>query len=152
MTLRKKHIEFIERIRELTSLTYTALAHSAGLADSTLTRFISKPEFKRLSSATLDKIAKVGGFKSYEDYLIKNHLNKETTEEIEFSDMEKFSTYEMVKTLLSKKKMNLRPADISQITDNVLSSARRLNTKYISESLILYVLEQENLIHKKSIN
>ncbi len=143
MNLRKKHMEFIERVRELTALSYTALAHSAGLADSTLTRFISKPEFKRLSSATLDKIAGVAGFGSYEDYLIKNHLGKDAGEEVEFSDIEKFSAYEMVKSLISKRKINLRQEDIIRITDKVLTCARRLNTKYISDSLIMYVLEQE---------
>ncbi len=137
MSLRKKHIQFIEHLREKTGLTYTALAHKADIADSTLTRFVNKPDFPSLSSATLDKIAKVGGYRSYEDYL----LNKGAENHIEFSDSEKFEIYDMVKNLLIKKDGAAKPEFVRKTTDEVLKTAKKLNTRFVSESLIMYVLE-----------
>lgn len=137
--LREKHISFIEHLKENTGLSLTAIAHEAGIADSTLTRFISKEDFPRLSSATLDKIAKVGGYNSYEDYLIKNHGSKE----IEFSDAEKYETYDMVKTLLIKLHGAAKPSDVNDITKKTLETAKRLGTRFITESLIMYVMESE---------
>ncbi len=140
-SLRKKHLCFIEHLKEKTALSITAIAHAANIADSTLTRFVSKDDFPRLSTATLDKIAKVGAYNSYEDYLIKNHVSKEAENNSDFSDAEKYETYDMVKNLIIKLDGAAKPSNVTFITEQTLETARKLGTRFITESLIMYVLE-----------
>lgn len=143
--LRKKHILFIEHLKEKTGLSLSALAHSAKIADSTLTRFVSRGDFPRLSTATLDKIAKVGKYISYEDYLIKNH--KENDQELEFSDAEKYETYDLVKNLMIKLNGSAKPSEVTEITNLTLEVAKKLNAKLITESLAMYVIETNRINH-----
>jgi len=142
MALRKKHIDFIDQLREKTGLSLSALAKSAGLSDSTLTRFFIKPEFKRLSTASLDKLSKVAGFESYEDYLLETHQTDDNYEhKVEINDATKFSVYESVKVLLSKKLGSAKPSTISDVSQEVILYAQKLKTDFISDSLIMYVIE-----------
>ena len=147
---RKKHIEYIEYLKEKTGMSLSALAKSAGLADSTLTRFLAKKEFKRLSTATLDRLAEAAGFDSYEDYLVETHQNEDGGHDVpSIDDATKFSTYESVKRLLSKGRNGANPTTVTFVSQEVISHANKLKTDFISDSLIMYVierLERENKI------
>jgi len=147
--LRKKHLEYIDYIKVQTGLSLSALARAADLADSTLTRFMAKKDFQRLSTATLDKLAKVAGFDSYEDYLLETHQDDSSSEKPPvIDDASKFATYESVKRLLGKGN-GASPATVTFVSQEVLSYANKLKTDFISDSLILYViekLERENKI------
>ncbi len=144
MALRKKHLDYIEYIKTRTGLSLSALAKAAGLADSTLTRFTVKKDFKRLSTATLDKLSKVAGFESYENYLVETHqLENETLgDDFRIEDAQKFELYESVKRLLAKKFGNAKPMMVSNVSQNVLAHAYKLRTDFISDSLIMYVIER----------
>ncbi len=143
MVLRKKHVEYIDYLKEKTGMSLSALAKAAGLADSTLTRFLAKHEFKRLSTATLDRLAKVAGFDSYEDYLLETHQeDNENNRKVDIADSTKFATYESVKRLLTKKTGSAKPMVVSQVSQEVLDHAYRLRTDFISDSLIMYVIER----------
>ncbi len=149
MLNRKKHVEYIEYLKNKTGMSLSALAKSAGLADSTLTRFLAKKEYQRLSTATLDRLAAAAGFDSYEDYLLETHQNESPNEKSpEIDDATKFSTYESVKRLLGKKG-SANPGNVTFVCQEVISHANKLKTDFISDSLIMYVierLERENKI------
>lgn len=150
MVLRKTHLEYIEYLKSKTGMSLSALAKSAGLADSTLTRFLAKKDYKRLSTATLDRLAKAAGFDSYEDYLVETHQSDVTEQGVpEIDDAAKFATYESVKRLLGKGKGGANPSTVTFISQEVISHANKLKTDFISDSLIMYVierLERENKI------
>jgi transcriptional regulator with XRE-family HTH domain len=147
---RKKHIEYIEYLKERTGMSLSALAKTAGLADSTLTRFLAKKEYQRLSTATLDRLAKAAGFDSYEDYLVETHQADGAQSDTPIiDDATKFATYESVKRLLSKGKNGANPSTVTFVSQEVISHAGKLKTDFISDSLIMYVierLERENKI------
>ncbi len=149
MVARKKHIEYIEYLKERTGMSLSALAKSAGLADSTLTRFLAKKDFKRLSTATLDRLAVAAGFDSYEDYLVETHQDEDKPIGAPIiDDAAKFSTYESVKRLLGKRS-GASPSVVTFVSQEVIAYANKLNTDFISDSLIMYViekLERENKI------
>lgn len=142
--LREKHLDFLEFLKGKTGLTVSAIAKKANISDSTLTRFIRKPEFESLSSTTLDKISKVAGYESYESYLL-NEYSAVELQEIKISDAEKFELYESVKRLLAKKYRVASPELVSKISKEVLEDAAKLNTNFISDSLIMYVIEKNEL-------
>ena len=149
MIPRKKHLEYIEYLKKKTGMSLSALAKSAGLADSTLTRFLAKNEYQRLSTATLDRLASAAGFDSYEDYLVETHQSDDSgkTENV-INDATKFATYESVKRLLGKKG-GANPSTVTFVSQEVISHANKLKTDFISDSLIMYVierLERENKI------
>ncbi len=142
MLARKKHVEYIEYLKQKTGMSLSALAKSAGLADSTLTRFLAKKEFQRLSTATLDRLAKAAGFDSYEDYLVETHqLEDAPHENPEIDDATKFATYESVKRLLGKGR-GAAPSTVTFVSQEVISYANKLKTDFISDSLIMYVIER----------
>lgn len=150
MIPRKKHLEYIEYLKKKTGMSLSALAKSAGLADSTLTRFLAKNEYQRLSTATLDRLARAAGFDSYEDYLVETHQldNDSKDEPITIDDATKFATYDSVKRLLGKKGA-ASPNTVTFVSQEVISHANKLKTDFISDSLIAYVierLERENKI------
>lgn len=149
MLNRKKHVEYIEYLKNKTGMSLSALAKSAGLADSTLTRFLAKKEYQRLSTSTLDRLAKAAGFDSYEDYLLETHQADASEEKApSIDDATKFSTYESVKRLLGKKGAS-NPSTVTFVCQEVISHANKLKTDFISDSLIMYVierLERENKI------
>ncbi len=153
MSLRRKHLKFIEDIKLQTDLSYTAIARKAGLSDTTLTRFLNHAEYKRLSIATLDKIAKTANYNSYEDYLLKNQveLDKEA-KTIQFSEAEIYEIYGLTKSLVKKMGLNLSPKALTIIVEKVSKTAQKLNTKFVTESLITYVLEQTTNNAKKPKN
>jgi hypothetical protein len=47
----------------------------------------------------------------------------------------------MVKNLLIKLDGTAKPSHITLITEQTLETAKKLNTRFITESLIMYVLE-----------
>lgn len=142
MIPRKKHVEYIEYLKQKTGMSLSALAKSAGLADSTLTRFLAKKEFQRLSTSTLDRLAKAAGFDSYEDYLVETHQADESVHDYtKIDDAAKFATYESVKRLLGKKG-GANPNTVTFVSQEVLSHANKLKTDFISDSLIMYVIER----------
>ncbi|MDX1949947.1 MAG: hypothetical protein SFT90_05550 [Rickettsiales bacterium] len=153
MSLRRKHLKFIEDIKLQTDLSYTGIAMKAGLSDTTLTRFLNHGEYKRLSTSTLDKIAKVANYNSYEDYLFKNKLELDKdAKKIEFSESEIYEIFGLTKSLIKKKDLNLSPKALAVIVEKVTQTAKKLNTKFITESLITYVLEQTSEKAKKQKN
>lgn len=143
MDLRSKHLDFIEHLKVKARMSVSAIAHEAGVSDSTLTRFISKDNYKNLSSATLDKIAKVGGYKSYEDYLVEKGRGEGGSgkKNIEISDGQKFEIYEMVKRLSDRHEYEYSPDQISEIALLVIKNAENMNTNFITDSLVMYVIE-----------
>jgi hypothetical protein len=145
MTTRDLHLEFIDNIKNITGLSVSAIAKKAKISDSTLTRFIKKPEYDSLSSATLNKVSGVGGFDSYEDYLLKNSISDAKPKKIEISDAQKFEMYESVKRLLAVKYGAAKPSLIASISEQVLVNAFKLNTSFITDSLIMYVIEKDCL-------
>lgn len=155
VSLRDKHLSYIEFLKEETGLSVSALAKKAGISDSTLTRFISKDHFDSLSSATLDKISKVAGYDSYEEYLLQRHtaLNKNSKQQGEgeqppITDADKFEMYESVKRLLTHKYGFAEPKMVIKISEEVLANLSKLNTNFISDSLIMYAIEKEELQSK----
>jgi transcriptional regulator with XRE-family HTH domain len=141
MISRKKHLEYIDYLKQRTGMSLSALAKSAGLADSTLTRFLAKKEYQRLSTATLDRLAKAAGFDSYEDYLVETHQSDiDPKKDVVINDATKFATYESVKKLLGKKG-GANPSTVTFVSQEVISHANKLGTDFISDSLISYVIE-----------
>ncbi len=145
MNIREKHLAFIEDIKSSTGLSVSAIAKKANISDSTLTRFIKKPEFESLSSATLNKVSRVGGYDSYEDYLLKSSGDDSQVKKIEISDAQKFEMYESVKRLLASKYGAANPSLVTSISEQVLVDAYKLNTNFISDSLIMYVIEKDDI-------
>lgn len=145
--MRKRHITFLDHIKSLTNLSYSAIAREAGVSETTLTRFISKENFDSLSQQTLDKVAKVGGYNNYEDFLLTNKFagNPVDVKQVEISDAQKFEIYEAVKRVLSGVKGS-QATDIKTVTDittEVIKTMKLLNTKFVTDSLILYVIESD---------
>lgn len=145
VSLRDKHLQYIEFLKQKTGLSVSAIAKKAGISDSTLTRFIKKPEFDSLSSATLDKISKVAGYDSYEKYLVEQHSENDVSKQVNIDDALKFEIYESVKRLLERKYGVASPDQVSKISAEVIEDAGRLKTDFISDSLIMYVIEKNEL-------
>jgi transcriptional regulator with XRE-family HTH domain len=144
--IRVRHIDFLNKMRRRTGLSLSALAHKAGLSDSTLTRFIKKESHKRLSTATLDKLSQAGGYDSYEDYLyasLEDNLDSEGGFN-EIDDAKKFEIYEGVKRILNKTSRDASPPRVAALSQEVLDHAKRLNTSFIHDSLIAYVIERSD--------
>jgi transcriptional regulator with XRE-family HTH domain len=136
---REKYLSFLSKVRSITGLSYSSIAKKAGLSDSTITRFINKENMQRLSTETLDSISKVAGYESYEHYLLSEH---KTSQSPIIDDMLKLEIYDMSKILLEKR-YGVTKHDITKfITKDVISSMEKMNTTYLSESLIMYVIEK----------
>ncbi|HCR85645.1 MAG TPA: hypothetical protein DIV86_03100 [Alphaproteobacteria bacterium] len=142
--MRKKHINFIEHIRGLTGLSLSAIARQADIADTTLTRFMNKAELEALSTQTLDKVAKTGGYRDYEDFLLKNKNTGSThgKKELTINDAQKFEIYEMARKLLKTNNKNPSPDECSNIASEVIKYMQLLNTDFVSESFVMYVIEK----------
>jgi transcriptional regulator with XRE-family HTH domain len=147
--MREKHLQFLDHVKTLTNLSLSGIARKAEIAETTLTRFVSKENFESLSQQTLDKVAKIAGYENYEDFIFTNRIagSPIKTNKIKISDAEKFEIYENVKRIFSKKLKNSpSPQLVSKITQLVVTSMELMNTSYVSDSLILYVIEKENLL------
>lgn len=143
--MRKKHITFIEHIRDISGLSLSAIARQAKLADTTLTRFMNKPELDSLSAQTLDKVAQIGGYIDYEDFLMMNKAagSNIKADKIKISDAQKFEIYEIVRKLLEKKsKKPANPNECGTLTSEVINHMHLLNTDFVTESLVMYVIEK----------
>lgn len=70
---RQKSVDFIEDIRRKTGLSYSGLATKAKVSPSTINRFIRDEGISELSIGTRDKMARVAGYLSYEDYILNNN-------------------------------------------------------------------------------
>ena len=139
---RKKHLEYIEYLKQQTGLSLSGLAKAAGLSDSTLTRFFVKNDYQRLSTATIDKLAKVAGFDSYEHYLLETHQADIPKEKIEIEDSTKFMVYDSTKRLLEKTKDITKPDVVSFVAQEVIANAQKLKTNFIPDSLVMFVIEK----------
>lgn len=152
--MRSKHINFLEHIRDISGLSLSAIARAANIADTTLTRFMNKSEIEALSAQTLNKVAKIGGYENYEDFLLMNNSsgNFIVTNKVKITDAQKFEIYESVRKLIEKANKNnsVNSNKISQITQEVINHMQILNTNFVSESLIAYVLEKDNLLKVKT--
>ena len=151
--VRQRHLKFLEDIKAKSGLSLSALAKKAQLSDSTLTRFVSKEQYNRLSTSSLDKLSQVIGYKSYEDYLFNNVYNNKENDNpyYRIDDAKKFEIYESVKRLLAKRQKIVDPKLATELSQEVLEHAKRLNTSYINDSLIMYVIER-NFNEKQSEN
>jgi transcriptional regulator with XRE-family HTH domain len=141
--IRDKTIDFLNKIQAQTGMSFHAISIKAGLASSTVNRFIKTPALQEISLSSLNKIAKVAGYKSYEDFYVQTEQNSDAkTNNIKIEDSQKFEIYEMVKKLYKVKNPNGSLEDISNISQEVIKHAYMLNTNFISESLVMYVIEK----------
>lgn len=150
LVMREYYLKFLNDMKLSTGLSLSKLAKKAGVADSTLTRFVKNSSQKNLSHQTLDKIAIIAGFDSYFDYCTgkkernsPSYNNKESDYEIE--DIIKLETFEIVKKVSKTRDTYLDSDKLKNLTLEVLAVAKKLNTNIITESLVTYIFERNNL-------
>lgn len=74
MTDRDKHLAFLRAIESEMGEKISAIATIAKIAPSTLNRFIATPAMERLSTKTLNAVARAAGYSSYEEYVYTKGL------------------------------------------------------------------------------
>jgi transcriptional regulator with XRE-family HTH domain len=141
--LRTEILAFLEDAKKKSGLSFSAISNIAKISPSTITRFIKDDSMQELSLGTLNKIAKACGFGGFKEYIF-DEIGASKQKKVEISDDIKFETYEAVKKILTAKKRNFRQAELSEITNDVLQHAKTLNTDFITDSLIMYVIERRS--------
>lgn len=68
-TQREENLAFIEKAVSITGLSYSRLAIGAGVAESTINRYVRDDTYQGMSQRTRDKIAKYIGYRNYKDYI-----------------------------------------------------------------------------------
>lgn len=139
--MRKEILKFLDDAKRKSGLTFSGISRKAGIAPSTITRFIKSDDVKELSLNSLNKVAYACGYKTYENYV---SYVKHGSRRIEISDTVKFETYEIARRLLRAKKRAISQTEVAEIAHEVINHAERLGTDFITDSLVMYVIEKRD--------
>jgi len=125
---RKNTLEFLEKVKKITGLSYSKIATDAGLANTTLTRYISNEMAPDLSHGTRNKVSKLAGFESYENYV-------ESGKDKKFIDEDIFILVQMQADVLCKKyDVSLKPKQYAKFISQLyhMVAMNKKETKRVS--------------------